>query len=84
MNSKCSFLAACNCNGHSVECHYDEVVAADRQSLDIHGNYEGGGVCDNCQHNTMGINCEKCVPGYYRPYGVFPNDTYACQSEYIP
>ena len=75
-------LPECNCNGHTRECHYDEEVAANRQSLDIHGNYDGGGVCDNCQHFTTGINCEQCVPGYYRPYGVLPNDTYACQSEY--
>ncbi|XP_078671504.1 uncharacterized protein LOC144911446 isoform X30 [Branchiostoma floridae x Branchiostoma belcheri] len=23
------------------------------------------GNCLNCQHNTMGVHCERCVPGYY-------------------
>lgn len=82
MLSYSSYFAECNCNGHTTQCHYDEEVAANRQSVDIHGNYDGGAVCENCQHNTMGINCEQCVAGFYRPYGVFPNDTYACQSEY--
>ncbi|KAH9496293.1 hypothetical protein Btru_018041, partial [Bulinus truncatus] len=69
----------CHCFGHSSECVYDENVDRNRQSIDIHGNYEGGGVCQNCRDNTMGINCEKCVPGYYRPYDVPRNATDACR-----
>lgn len=36
------------------------------KSIDIHGNYSGGGVCFNCRDNTKGINCNECVDGYYR------------------
>ncbi|CAL1548003.1 unnamed protein product [Lymnaea stagnalis] len=69
----------CQCYGHTEECIYDENIASKRLSIDIHGNYEGGGVCQNCRDNTMGINCEQCVPKYYRPYDVLRNATDACR-----
>ena len=64
----------CQCYGHSNECLYDPEIDAKKLSIDIHGNYEGGGVCQSCQHNTEGINCEKCKRGFYRPFDV-PIDT---------
>ncbi|KAK3796923.1 hypothetical protein RRG08_032228 [Elysia crispata] len=69
----------CNCHGHSDDCIFDEEVERNRRSLDIYGQYEGGGVCQNCQDNTQGINCEQCVFGFYRPYDVPRNVTDACR-----
>ncbi|KAK3929045.1 Laminin subunit alpha [Frankliniella fusca] len=69
----------CNCHGHSDKCVYDEEVDDKHLSIDIHGNYEGGGVCQNCRHNTEGINCNRCKAGYYRPYGKLLNATDVCQ-----
>ncbi|XP_076800337.1 laminin subunit alpha-5-like isoform X2 [Clavelina lepadiformis] len=70
---------ACNCYGHSNECVYDEDVALRRLSLDLLGNYEGGGMCQNCQHNTAGINCEQCASGYWRPADIDPSDPNGCR-----
>ncbi|KAK7100839.1 laminin subunit alpha-like isoform X2 [Littorina saxatilis] len=69
----------CECYGHTNECVFDEAVESDRRSIDIHGNYEGGGVCQNCQQNTMGINCEQCIPTFYRPYSVERDDPTPCR-----
>ena len=72
-------VSGCNCHNHTTDCYYDERISQARRSLDIHGNYEGGGVCVNCQHNTDGINCEKCKRNYYRPTGVPKTSSSVCQ-----
>ncbi|KAI1731321.1 laminin EGF domain-containing protein [Ditylenchus destructor] len=69
----------CNCFGHSLECVYDEEVEASGLSLDVHGNYSGGGRCLNCQDNTEGINCNKCKAGFHRPLGKNWSDRDVCQ-----
>ncbi|XP_076262261.1 laminin subunit beta-1 isoform X1 [Rhynchophorus ferrugineus] len=49
----------CNCNNHATSCHFDAAL------YEAKGNVSGG-VCDGCQHNTMGSNCEQCKPFYYK------------------
>ncbi|RXM36346.1 Laminin subunit alpha-2 [Acipenser ruthenus] len=60
----------CNCHGKSEECIYNDTVANNKQSLNVNGEYKGGGVCLKCIRNTAGINCETCTDGYFRPSGV--------------
>ncbi|CAL1296819.1 unnamed protein product [Larinioides sclopetarius] len=69
----------CECYGHSDQCHYEQVVADKRLSINTQGKYEGGGVCDNCKHHTAGINCEQCEDGYYRPSKIPRNHTKPCR-----
>lgn len=76
-------FAACNCFGHSDECIYDPNIDEKHLSLDIHGNYEGGGICQNCKHNTEGINCNRCKPKFYRPWDKPLNATDVCQRKFI-
>lgn len=55
----CCVFLGCNCNGHSDSCHFDpELYRASGGA--------SGGVCDNCQHNTEGNNCERCKTNYFR------------------
>ncbi|XP_055747285.1 laminin subunit alpha-5-like [Salvelinus fontinalis] len=56
----------CNCNQHSFVCYYDPEVDRRRASVNVQGQYRGGGVCMECQHHTAGVNCERCILTYYR------------------
>ncbi|KAG1659411.1 Laminin subunit beta-1 [Nymphon striatum] len=62
----------CNCNNHATTCHFDPAVYE-------YTNYESGGVCDDCQHNTQGRNCEECKPFYYHEPSRGITDAQACQ-----
>jgi laminin alpha 3/5 len=70
----------CQCYGHSTECVYDEKIAEQKLSIDIHGKYDGGGRCLNCQHHTEGINCERCGRGYFRNFTRKVSDKDMCQA----
>ncbi|XP_032440521.1 laminin subunit alpha-2 isoform X2 [Xiphophorus hellerii] len=68
----------CNCNNKAEECFFNQTVADLSLSLDTHGQYRGGGVCIGCRDNTAGINCQSCIPGYYRPTKVGADEEDPC------
>ncbi|KAM4691986.1 laminin subunit alpha-5 [Rhinophrynus dorsalis] len=78
----------CNCNGHAHDCYYDPEVERRRGSMNRQGQYVGGGVCIDCQHNTDGVNCERCRSGYYKLPDHPTDSPHTCQpcncvSEYM-
>ncbi|CAK5107481.1 unnamed protein product [Meloidogyne enterolobii] len=62
----------CECNDHATRCHFDWAV------YNASG-FSSGGVCDDCQHNTMGKNCEQCKPNFYRDPQRSIRDPYVCR-----
>ncbi|XP_071488640.1 laminin subunit alpha-1-like [Diadema antillarum] len=69
----------CDCFNHSEVCVYDEAVAASGSSLNVNGDFVGGGVCQDCQNFTAGINCQLCLQFYFRPLTKSQSDEDACQ-----
>ncbi|KAJ8385914.1 hypothetical protein AAFF_G00178760 [Aldrovandia affinis] len=69
----------CNCHGKSEECYYNQTIADKKRSLNINGEYKGGGVCLMCARNTAGVNCQTCADGYFRPSGVRPEEDNPCR-----
>ncbi|XP_063773402.1 laminin subunit alpha-2 isoform X3 [Pseudophryne corroboree] len=69
----------CNCHGKTAECYYDQAVADKNLSLNIHGEYNGGGVCIDCTENTAGVNCETCKNNFYRPQWLSSTHSNPCR-----
>uniref|UniRef100_F6UDP9 Usherin n=1 Tax=Monodelphis domestica TaxID=13616 RepID=F6UDP9_MONDO len=65
----------CQCNNHSRSCHYDKTM--DPFPAEYYRG--GGGVCDNCQHNTTGRNCELCKDYLFRQVGADPSARDICK-----
>ena len=68
----------CNCHNHSSSCQYNAVVDRANMSLNTNGELSGGGVCQDCQSSTEGINCELCDTFYYLPDGNDINSQSPC------
>ncbi|CAB4038180.1 Hypothetical predicted protein, partial [Paramuricea clavata] len=62
----------CECNGHADKCNFDRAVwEASGQT--------SGGVCIDCQHNTIGTKCEKCKPLHYQDPNLLISDPNVCK-----
>ncbi|XP_044604120.2 laminin subunit alpha-5 [Equus asinus] len=70
---------SCNCHSHAHDCYYDPEVDRRNASQNQDNIYQGGGVCIDCQHHTTGINCERCLPGFYRTPDQPLDSPYACR-----
>ncbi|KAG9260638.1 netrin-4-like [Astyanax mexicanus] len=61
----------CECHSHAQSCHFSQRVWRSTGGI-------SGGVCDNCQHNTVGRRCQRCRPGYHRHPARPLNSPQAC------
>ncbi|XP_075712972.1 netrin-4 isoform X2 [Rhinoderma darwinii] len=68
-----NMCAKCKCNAHADSCHFDMDVWL------ASGN-RSGGICDNCQHNTEGIHCQRCKPGFFRDLKILFSAPDACKA----
>ena len=69
-------LVECECYNHATSCDFDAGV------YELSGRVSGG-VCDDCQHGTMGRNCEECKPFLYQDPNRDIRDPEICQGKLL-
>ncbi|CAM4853839.1 unnamed protein product [Rotaria socialis] len=62
----------CECHGHAKRCRFDPVRFAQT-------NYTSGGVCEDCEHNTIGARCEFCKDLFYKDNSLPMTDPHVCK-----
>lgn len=72
------YVTGCECYNHATSCHFDAGVW-ELTGRDSNGTEWSGGVCDDCQHNTMGRQCQECRPFFYQDPNRDPRDPEVCQ-----
>lgn len=76
VDCKIFLISACNCNGHSKQCRFNN----DLYKL---SGKKSGGVCVNCRHFTSGRHCHYCKEGYYRDPLKQLNHRKVCKGEWF-
>ena len=66
----------CNCHSHASTCTFNSTLYEESGEV-------SGGVCNDCQHNTRGINCEKCKENFWRDPERGIDDLYTCKRKLI-
>lgn len=62
----------CECNNHATSCTFNRTV------FELSGGVSGG-VCNDCQHNTTGKNCQECAKFFYRNTALPITDPKVCE-----
>ncbi len=62
----------CKCNGHANRCVRDKITEKNPTGAET---VKWGPLRCDCQHNTVGADCERCAPGYLdRPWARATNE----------
>ena len=62
----------CQCHSHARTCTFNDTLYQMTKG-------ETGGVCDDCQHNTHGVNCEMCKENFWRDPEKPVDDVHTCK-----
>ncbi|CAF1124771.1 unnamed protein product [Didymodactylos carnosus] len=62
----------CECHGHAKQCRFDPTRYAQT-------NYTSGGICEECEHNTIGAKCEYCKDLFYKDSQLPITDPHVCK-----